>query len=61
VWEEEHLRFRDYLRAHPDVRDAYGALKRELADRHRGDRLLYTEGKTEFILRVMRDAAESEA
>ena len=49
-WEEEHLRFRDLLRADPELRDAYGALKLELAERYRHDRLAYTDAKTAFIL-----------
>ncbi|HZI19756.1 MAG TPA: D-glycero-beta-D-manno-heptose 1-phosphate adenylyltransferase [Pyrinomonadaceae bacterium] len=46
---EEHLLFRDYLRAHPEVTRDYEALKRDLAARHRTDRGAYTEGKTDFI------------
>jgi GrpB-like predicted nucleotidyltransferase (UPF0157 family) len=41
--------FRDRLRSDPAVARAYVARKRELAERHRDDRLAYTEGKTEFI------------
>ncbi|MGC4788523.1 GrpB family protein [Micromonospora sp. DT178] len=43
------LAFRDYLRARPDARADYEALKRELADRFPHDREAYTEGKTELI------------
>ncbi|MBQ1074109.1 GrpB family protein [Micromonospora sp. C31] len=43
------LAFRDYLRAHPDARADYEALKRELASRFPDDREAYTEGKTELI------------
>ena len=49
-WEREHLRFRDLLRADPVLREAYGALKLELARRYRDDRLAYTDAKTAFIL-----------
>ena len=55
-WERDHLLFRDYLRAHPGVRDAYSALKTDLANRYRADRLAYNEAKTGFILDVMDDA-----
>ncbi|MHB8928438.1 MAG: GrpB family protein [Bacillota bacterium] len=48
-----HLSFRDYLRAHPDVTREYGELKRRLAERFRDDRAGYTEGKTEFVARVL--------
>lgn len=49
----EHVRFRDHLRAHPDIADEYAALKRALADRHRDDRLGYTDAKTDFVTRVL--------
>ncbi|HMI75631.1 MAG TPA: GrpB family protein [Steroidobacteraceae bacterium] len=48
---------RDALRADPDLRDSYGALKRSLAERYNGDRDSYTHAKSEFInsrLRRMR-------
>lgn len=48
-WERDHLRFRDLLRSHTVIRDAYAALKRELARTFPYDRLAYTEGKNEFI------------
>ena len=47
-----HLSFRNYLRAHPDVADEYGALKRRLAAEYGSDRVGYTEAKTEFITRI---------
>jgi GrpB-like predicted nucleotidyltransferase (UPF0157 family) len=46
-----HLRFRDYLRAHPSKAEEYAALKRETARRHRGG-IDYTFAKTEFIRSV---------
>ena len=46
-----HLRFRDYLRAHPSKAEEYAALKREIAKRHRGG-IDYTFAKTEFIRSV---------
>jgi GrpB-like predicted nucleotidyltransferase (UPF0157 family) len=49
-----HLRFRDYLRSHPEARDGYSALKKELAARFRNDREAYTEAKTNFIEDVLR-------
>jgi GrpB-like predicted nucleotidyltransferase (UPF0157 family) len=51
-----HLAFRDHLRAHDEVRDAYEALKRELAARYPDDRTRYTESKSEFIRDVIRTA-----
>lgn len=52
----KHLLFRDYLRAHGEARDAYAALKRELAADY-NSRLLpesnvnigYTDRKTAFV------------
>ncbi len=57
-WERDHLLFRDYLRAHDEVRDAYAALKRELARCWGSDRLAYTGEKTAFILGTL-EIAES--
>jgi GrpB-like predicted nucleotidyltransferase (UPF0157 family) len=44
-----HLVFRDHLRANPDARDAYLALKQDLATRFRDDREAYSKGKTDFV------------
>jgi len=49
----QHLAFRDYLREHPDVAHEYGALKRQLAEEYRDDRLGYTEAKSEFVRGVL--------
>ena len=43
-----HLRFRDYLRTHPEAVRSYGELKKRLAGEHRGS-IDYTFAKTEFI------------
>lgn len=56
AWERAHLLFRDYLRAHPHTASAYTALKRDLAERYRDDRLAYTEAKTAIVRRVLDDA-----
>jgi GrpB-like predicted nucleotidyltransferase (UPF0157 family) len=47
--ELRHLALRDYLRTHPDEASEYGALKRDLAARHPGDRLAYIEGKERYV------------
>jgi GrpB-like predicted nucleotidyltransferase (UPF0157 family) len=47
IW--EGLRFRDALRADAELRERYEALKRELAEKHAGDREAYTRAKTEFV------------
>jgi GrpB-like predicted nucleotidyltransferase (UPF0157 family) len=44
-----HLAFRDWLRTHQDGAAAYASLKRDLAQRFAGDRLAYTEAKSDFI------------
>lgn len=57
-----HLAFRDYLRAHPDVSEAYATLKRRLADAHPADMGAYMDGKHPFIqdhqARALRWAAQ---
>ena len=47
------LRFRDALRASPELANEYAALKRALARQHPTDRPAYTSGKTDFIMRVI--------
>ena len=44
-----HLHFRDYLRAHPDVCDAYGRLKRDCAGRFPADAEGYCDCKDAFV------------
>jgi GrpB-like predicted nucleotidyltransferase (UPF0157 family) len=53
---ERHLLFRDYLRAHPEERDAYEHLKRALAEEFNNSltpasnvNVGYTDRKTEFV------------
>ena len=47
------VRFRDYMRAHPDKALEYAELKRELARSHRNDREAYADGKSGFIEGVL--------
>jgi GrpB-like predicted nucleotidyltransferase (UPF0157 family) len=47
------LTFRDRLRASPETRQAYAALKRRLAVEFRHDRERYTAGKTAFVSAVL--------
>ena len=49
----ERLLFRDHLAAHLDVAGEYQRLKMRLAAEYPSDRVAYTKGKTDFILRVM--------
>jgi GrpB-like predicted nucleotidyltransferase (UPF0157 family) len=48
-----HLRFRDRLRASPELRDDYTQLKLSLAARHPDDREGYTDAKAAFIERAI--------
>ena len=48
-----HLRFRDYLRGHPDCAARYEALKRDLARRHASDIDAYVAGKSAFVERIL--------
>lgn len=51
---EKNLKFRDWLRAHPEDRDAYAALKKELApqfNEHNG--MAYCRAKTGFIESIL--------
>jgi GrpB-like predicted nucleotidyltransferase (UPF0157 family) len=57
-WERDHLLFRDFLRARPDMRDDYAALKLALAERFGDDRLAYNDAKTAFILDVVARAGD---
>lgn len=59
TWEREHLVFRDELRARPELAAAYGQLKQRLADEVGQDRAAYTQGKSEFIRRVVESADRS--
>jgi GrpB-like predicted nucleotidyltransferase (UPF0157 family) len=57
-WEWRHLLFRDYLRADPETRAAYEALKRDLAMRFTHDRIGYNDAKGPFIDAAVERAAE---
>ena len=47
------VRFRDWLRTHPETCEAYSRLKRELADKYPDDRPSYTAAKSEFVLATL--------
>lgn len=46
---ERHLKFCEWMRLHPDDRDAYAKLKQELAKQHPNDIMAYSLGKDAFI------------
>jgi GrpB-like predicted nucleotidyltransferase (UPF0157 family) len=56
-WEAAHLRFRDYLRTHPEACDQYTQAKRGAAALWADDGLAYTDAKTEVILKLLEQAA----
>jgi GrpB-like predicted nucleotidyltransferase (UPF0157 family) len=55
------LAFRDALRADAGLRDTYAGLKRELAQRHGGERSRYTAAKSAFVEQVLADTAKHRA
>lgn len=54
----DHLTFRNRLRAESSLRDAYAALKRDLAARYPRDREAYIEAKSSFVHEVLALASE---
>ncbi|MDQ2920645.1 MAG: GrpB family protein [Acidobacteriota bacterium] len=54
----DRLVFRDYLICNPETAKEYETLKLALARNYPNDRVAYTEGKTEFIVRVTQVAKE---
>lgn len=52
----DRLLFRDYLIDHPPVAREYQDLKLRLASTYPNDRVAYTKGKSEFIIRVTNEA-----
>ena len=52
----ERLLFRDYLIKHRDVAQEYQDLKLRLSNDYPNDRIAYTNGKTEFIVRITKIA-----
>lgn len=51
-----HIAFRDYLRAHPEVRQAYEDVKKEISRRDFHDTLEYNAAKNDFVKRVEAEA-----
>ena len=52
----DRLLFRDYLIDHPEVAREYECLKAQLASASPHDRVAYTRGKTEFVVKVTEQA-----
>ena len=53
-----YLNLRDYLNAHPEEAKSYAELKERLAKAFPEDRVSYTNGKSEYIERVLQRAGE---
>lgn len=49
----DYIFFRDCLNTHPDAAAEYERLKLGLMEEYKNDRLSYTEGKAEFIERIL--------
>jgi len=54
----DRLLFRDYLIEHPETAKEYEILKYALARDYPNDRVAYTNGKSEFVVRVTRIAKD---
>lgn len=52
MWQQ--IRFRDYLRSHPERARAYESLKLDLAKQYSNDRGAYVLGKTEFVRETLK-------
>jgi len=50
---KRHLHFRDSLRLSPQATSEYGTLKITLAEKYGNDIDAYTNGKTEFIRKIL--------
>ena len=53
VFYMNHIKFRDYLIANPEMKDKYIALKKMWIEKNGDDRIKYSEAKKEFILNVI--------
>ena len=49
---DRYLKFRDWMRSHPDDREAYAKLKKELAAKFPHDILSYCNGKDAFVASI---------
>ncbi len=54
----DRVLFRDYLVEHPEIAKEYSILKMKLCDTYVNDRVLYTKAKTDFVVRVTKNAKE---
>ncbi|MDE6458117.1 MAG: GrpB family protein, partial [Muribaculum sp.] len=54
IGDNDEIRFRDYLIAHPEVAREYERLKISLLPKYRNDRDGYTEAKTGFVNEIVK-------
>lgn len=47
------IQFRDYLRRNPEAAAEYAALKQKLAIKYKNDRKKYTDGKHDFVEKIL--------
>ena len=52
----DYIMFRDYMNSHPDKAAEYEKLKKQLASSFPDNRRAYTEGKAEFIEKIITEA-----
>lgn len=55
---QNYLNFRDFLNAFPEKARLYNELKQELAKKYASERKLYTDGKSELIKALLKEAEE---
>ena len=55
---QNYLNFRDFLNAFPEKARLYIELKQELAKKYASERKLYTDGKSELIKALLKEAEE---
>lgn len=58
IGDNDEILFRDHLIAHPEVAEEYEDLKLSLLPKYRNDRDGYTEAKSEFVRRTIKQALE---
>lgn len=58
IGDNDEILFRDHLIAHPEVAEEYEDLKLSLLPKYKNDRDGYTEAKSEFVRRTIKQALE---
>lgn len=58
---QNHLKFRNYLRSHPEAVIEYSNLKKMLATKFEYDIDSYIEGKTDFVINILKQCGVTES